>query len=805
MADGAIGYATLPIIPSMAGFGPALAAGTAAPAAAAGKGAGASFTAGFVAFLGPVAIAAAVVGAFKGLYEVGQIVDDVTDTIRVGTGAQGEALNGLVISAQNVGNQVPAALGDIGGAIADVNTRLGYNGPLLEGFTARLLEVGRIQDAPVNINDLTSAINGFKVPGEAANATLDELFRVSQATGVPVASLSSQLANQGAVLGQLGFSLGSSAALLGVLDKAGVNSTQVVKSLGAGMVKLAKDGEAPADAFNRVIGELQGYIDAGDQAAALDLAGTVFGTRGAAQFVGALQSGQVNIEQLRAGMFATGDTILGVAAETNDFNENLQILQNNLVTRLAPAGDVVFGLFNTGFGKLTQLIVGLPPIGEIFAPALAVVTPLAQTVGGILVDAFGQVWAAISPLIPGLLQLWTTASPVMIVLQALTPVLPMLAGLFSQLVGVVAQLASTVLPVLIPVITQVAGILGGLLAQVLPIVIGFLVQLAPIFAQLVGVIGTLAAAILPVLVPILAQVAEIFGSVLAAVLPIVAQLISALVPIVLSLVDALLPVITAVLGLISPLLQLLEPIIALIGPLLTPLIDLLVMLIGTALQPLITVFQAVLPPIISIVSTIATALIPIIGAVTQILGGLINFLVGVFTGNWEQAWNGIVDIFSGIWNGIVGIVKGVLNTAIAVINGIISGINSVAGAISDATGGAISFKIPKIPKLAMGADVAARRGGTLALLGEAGQDETVTNLGTTNRALEAATALANRALSGDGGVDLPTLTAALTAALRAVLDEADPTDLSDATIDRLARALAALLRVQSRQGGLTNA
>ena len=39
MAD-AIGYATLPIIPSMQGFGPALAAGTAGPALAAGKGAG---------------------------------------------------------------------------------------------------------------------------------------------------------------------------------------------------------------------------------------------------------------------------------------------------------------------------------------------------------------------------------------------------------------------------------------------------------------------------------------------------------------------------------------------------------------------------------------------------------------------------------------------------------------------------------------------------------------------------------------------------------------------------------------------
>lgn len=803
MSD-SIGYATLPIIPSMVGFGPALAAGTAPPAVAAGRGAGLGFTAGFASMLGPAAIAAAVVVGFTALYKVGSIMDDVTDGIRVNTGAQGAALDGLVLSVQNVGNRIPATLGDIGDAVSQVTQRLGYSGPVLEGFTARLLEVGRLQDAPVNINDLSSALTGFKVPGEDANAVLDELFRVSQATGVPVAQLSSSLSKQGAVLGQLGFSLGASAALLGTLDKAGVNAEQVVKSLSAGMVRLAKDGEQPAVAFDRVIGELQGYIDTGNTAAALDLAGQVFGTRGAAQFIGALQSGTVDLAALRAGMFATGDTILGVAAETRDFSENVQLLQNNITSRLAPAGDAVFGLFNKGFTALTNLVLGLPPFGEIFAPALAVLTPIAQTVGGMLAEGFKTLWAVLGPLLPQLAELWATASPIALVLNAITPVLPQLSSLFGQLVGVIAGLLAQLLPVLIPVLMQLAGIMGGLLAQVIPIVVGLLLQLAPIFGQLVGVIGTLAAAVLPVLIPIIGQLASILGGVLAAVLPIIAQLIASLAPILVSVVEALLPVITAVLGLISPLLDLITPLLDLIGPILTPLIDLLVMLIGTALEPVMAAFQQILPPILDVVGVIVDQLMPVIGAITEILGGLITFITGVFTGNWEQAWQGIVDVFSGIWNGIVGIVKGVLNIAIAVINGIITGINDVASDISDATGGAISFKIGKIPALAMGADVNPRRGGTLALLGEAGQAETVTNLGTTNRALEAATALANRALSGNTGPDVATLTAALTAALRAVFDEIDPTDLSDATIDRLARALAALLRNGGRNGGLTN-
>jgi phage-related protein len=772
MAD-AIGYATLPIIPSMVGFGPALAAGTVAPSAVAGRtsatafgtgfipgaatvgklagvSTGASFLSGFLATATPIALVAGVVLGFKGLYEVGEVMDTVTDGIRTNTGAQGAALDGLVVNVQNVGNRIPATLTNIGDAVSGVTQRLGYSGPILEGFTARLLEVGRLQDAPVNINDLSAAITGFRVPGEQANATLDRLFQISQATGVPVANLTSSLATQGGVLGQLGFSLTDSASLLGILDKAGVNSTQVVRSLSAGIVRLAQDGEAPVDAFRRVTGEIQGFVDSGNQAAALDLAGQVFGTRGAAQFVSALQSGTVNLNDIQAALATTGDTILGVSGETRDFSENVQVLQNNLLTRLAPAGEAIFGLFNTGFGKLVDLIVGLPPIGDIFAPVLPILQPLVATVGAALTGAFQQLWAAIGPLLPQLVQLWTTASPVMIVLQALTPILPMLSNLFAQLIGTVGNLAASILPILIPIVTQLAGILSGVLAAILPVIIDLITQLAPVFF---------------------------------------------------SLVEAVMPVVTAVLQLISPILDLITPLLALIGPILTPLIDLFVMLIGVALQPLMFAFQQILPPVLSVIGVLIEQLFPVIQAITKILGGVIDFIVGVFTGDWERAWGGIVDIFSGIWEGIVGIVKGVINLVIAQINGVIGGINSVSRAVRDGTGGVINFgPIAKIPSLGMGADVAARSGGTLVRLAEAGQAETVSNLGTTNAALEAATALAERALAGEGGLDLRTLVLALKEALAAVLDEAE-LDLSTGTIDRLSRALAALLRLQGRTGG----
>jgi phage-related protein len=111
---------------------------------------------------------------------------------------------------------------------------------------------------------------------------------------------------------------------------------------------------------------------------------------------------------------------------------------------------------------------------------------------------------------------------------------------------------------------------------------------------------------------------------------------------------------------------------------------------------------------------------------------VITFITGVFTGNWKQAWNGIVQIFSGIWNGIVGIVKGVINSIIDAVNGVIGGINGVAGAVKDATGGAVNFTIGKIPRLENGGIVQAVPGGIMANIGEGRYNEAVIPLSPRN-------------------------------------------------------------------------
>jgi TP901 family phage tail tape measure protein len=82
-----------------------------------------------------------------------------------------------------------------------------------------------------------------------------------------------------------------------------------------------------------------------------------------------------------------------------------------------------------------------------------------------------------------------------------------------------------------------------------------------------------------------------------------------------------------------------------------------------ALNILINVLKNVLGPVLD-------QIINIIKSVIQIFRGLIEFVVGVFTGNWSLAWKGITDIFIGTWNIIWGIIK----TAGEIIYGIVKGI-----------------------------------------------------------------------------------------------------------------------------------
>ena len=81
-----------------------------------------------------------------------------------------------------------------------------------------------------------------------------------------------------------------------------------------------------------------------------------------------------------------------------------------------------------------------------------------------------------------------------------------------------------------------------------------------------------------------------------------------------------------------------------------------------------------------------------VDSIQKVFKGLITFISGVFKGNWQQAWEGIKQIFAGVFQGLSDLARTPVNAIIAGFNGVLGTVNGLINKING-----ISFKI-EIPK-----------------------------------------------------------------------------------------------------------
>lgn len=115
-----------------------------------------------------------------------------------------------------------------------------------------------------------------------------------------------------------------------------------------------------------------------------------------------------------------------------------------------------------------------------------------------------------------------------------------------------------------------------------------------------------------------------------------------------------------------------------------------------------------------------------IDGVKTVFQGLIKFLTGVFTNDWDMAWEGVKEIFKGMWNANISLLEGAINFIIKGLNWLIAQINKIEFKVPDWVPGiggeSIGPNIPsiskvEIPRLAQGAVIPPNR-EFLAVLGD---------------------------------------------------------------------------------------
>lgn len=436
----------------------------------------------------------------------------------------------------------------------------------------------------------------------------------------------------------------------GNLNAVAGGNADTFSSVGMVLTQTAGAGKLTTENWNQLADAIPGA--SGMLQKALADAGAYTGN-----FRDAMQQGQISADEFNTALMTLGmtDAAKEAATSTATIEGAVGNLQASVVGLLSDGVGLIKPFLTGAINGVATFISGIGPalsgIGSLVSGAFSAVGPM-----------FAQLGPIFTGLLPQLLTLWQSLSPVSLIFNALLPVLPQIMGVFAQLGVTIGGALGQALQVIVPVIANLASLLVGSLGQAIT-------ALVPVIVQLAGMLGSLLTGVITTLMPVVASLVSMLG-------PILGTVIQALVPVVTLLATVIGQVLTAVAPLIPAVFQLITPILGLIAP--------IVQLVGALLPPLIQLFTAFLGPILGLVQPILGLLVPALQFIATVLGTVINWVVQAIqwfvnfvTGQQEAGaqfqavWSGIMGFFGGIgrffasiWNGLIGGIAGFIGQVV---------------------------------------------------------------------------------------------------------------------------------------------
>ena len=323
------------------------------------------------ALAGKFAVAGAAVTAFAAV--AGRDFDAAKTTIVQGTGATGEALDGLLASFQNLAGTISGADNQaVAGALADLNTKFGVTGPALESLTTDVLQAKQAF-GEFDIDTFGQSMRLFGIETDGAGGFLDHFGTVAQATGAPMGELIRQTQVYGPAMKNLGLDANETATFFGKLHESGVDVRRVMPGLDLAMQKAAKGG----------VTDLRGHLDdaidsirnAETDTEALTIATATFGTEGAQRIAAAIRTGILpSLADLSSQYENTEGRTQAAYEATVSLGDRLAMVKDRALAVVGPLGDVAAGLGAVATGAVLagpQIVQMGGAIGTKLLPLLA--------------------------------------------------------------------------------------------------------------------------------------------------------------------------------------------------------------------------------------------------------------------------------------------------------------------------------------------------------------------------------------------------------------------------------------------------
>lgn len=285
-------------------------------------------------------------------------VDEALDTIATKTGATGKDMEAFEGTFKNLANKVPADLQEIGDAVGEVNTQFGLTGKALEDASENMIKFSKIngQDITQASIQAKQAMSALGVEGKDLDKVLDAVTKTAQDTGQGTDKLFDALVRGAPQLKSLKLDFAQATALMGNLEKSGIDTGKTMSYMSKAQVAFAKDGKGLSEGLKDLQKQLDG---AGSDTEKLNIASKYFGTKGATFMLDAINRGALDFDSFADAVKNAQGVVGRTFDETQDPIDNFKKLFNGLKMAgadLFNASAEIWGpLLEKAIGKVQQL------------------------------------------------------------------------------------------------------------------------------------------------------------------------------------------------------------------------------------------------------------------------------------------------------------------------------------------------------------------------------------------------------------------------------------------------------------------
>lgn len=563
------------------------------------------------------------------------------------SGATGDDMSALTKKAQEMGAKTKFSASESADAFSYM-AMAGWNaGQMMDGIEGVMYLAGATGEDLATTSDIvTDALTAFGMKAKDTNKFVDILAQTANKSNTNVSMLGESFKYVAPSAGSLGYSAADTATALGLMANSGIKASQAGTSLNSWFTRMAK----PTKESSKAMEDL-GISMTDANGKMKPLRQVMSETRGA--FNGLTKSQKAQYAAMLAGKTGMSGLLAIVNSSDKDFNKLSKSIDNS-----KGAAKKMYNVANNNLlGSLTVLKSTVESIAINFGNKL---TPTVKKVTGYLQEAANK-FNSLSD------SQQNTIIKVAGIVAAVGPAMIVVGGLTSKVGGAIRTVGRFG-----KALSSAGGLMGLITSPVgiAIITIGALVTAGILLYKNWDKVSAAAKKLGNWINSIFKRCGLDIGSFAKTAKSKLTEFGSK----------------------VKQLWTIVRPVVSKIGDIFGTVFKLkLAAIMGAA----VGLFSSFIGSIGNVASGVMTA-----------LGGIVDFITGVFTGNWKKAWNGVKDIFGGIFKSLVSLAKMPLNGVIGLINGAIEGVNKIGIEIPDWVpklgGKKFKIDIPQIPMLYKG-------------------------------------------------------------------------------------------------------